>query len=67
MRVKIGDTWYSSDDQTLGVQFTQGELDFILASDWAGSARCFGVGTAIPPEEGELDPLVAWIREGRDQ
>jgi len=67
MRVKIGDTWYDCDDQPLGVQFTESELEFIRTADWTGSARCFVAGRQWPLEEGELDPLVAWIREGRDQ
>lgn len=33
---------------------------------YGGSARCFVAGRQWPPEEGELDPLVAWIRKGRD-
>lgn len=61
MRVKIGDIWYSSEDQPLGVQFTDEEWAFIRTGD-VPSGKSFGVGRTDTDEE-----LVAWLREGRDQ
>lgn len=67
MRVKIGDTWYDCADQPLAVQFTENELDAILTTDWSGSSRSFGAGYLGEPEEGGDDPLLTWMRDGRDK
>ena len=32
MWVKVGSTWYNSDEQTLSVQFKDNELDFIKSN-----------------------------------
>lgn len=61
MRVKIGDTWFESEDQFLGVQFTDDEVSMLMEYLPTTPHRSFGVGL----EETEGD-LVAWLRQGRD-
>ena len=60
MRVKIGDTWHSTDDQWLAVQFTAEELECVKQLDPDKSSRSFVSGDAR-----EASDLIEWLREGR--
>ena len=60
MRVKIGDVWYSAEDQWLCVEFSESELKYIQEQDptqWTN--RKLAAGHAEDPEA-----LRVWMREG---
>lgn len=61
MRVKVGDTWYSADDQPLACQLTDEEWAFVRSGD-IPPGKSFGAGHFDTDEE-----CVVWLREGRDQ
>lgn len=59
MKVKIGDTWYSSERRLLAVQFSREELQFIKEQMPLDEGnRKFGSG----PSEDESE-FLAWIRD----
>ena len=62
MRVKIGDTWYDSKDQWLGVQLEPKELDAMKKMDTKESNRSIAAGT---PTESDGADMLEWLREGR--
>lgn len=59
MRVKIGDDWYDSEIQWLGVQFTEEEIECIKQLNPETSHLSFVAGN------GDGDDLVEWLSEGR--
>lgn len=61
MRVKIGDTWYDSDDSPVGIQMSDIEWEFIRSGE-VPKNKSFAIGRFETDAE-----LVAWLREGRDQ
>lgn len=59
MRVKIGNTWYNSDDQYVAVQFTEEELKMIKENLTIESAPNLKFGAGV--DDGT--DLKAWIRD----
>lgn len=58
MKVKIGDIWYSAEDQPLSVQFTDEELEFVKTMDRESSPNLrFTAGNL------EGDELLEWARK----
>ncbi|ENA37426.1 hypothetical protein HMPREF1487_04344 [Pseudomonas sp. HPB0071] len=60
MRVKIGDTWYSAEDQWLCVELSESELEYVQSQDpnqWTN--RRLAAGEAEDPEA-----LRTWMRKG---
>lgn len=68
MKVKIGNTWYDADHQPLGVQFSDAELACLnQMTPGDGGSNSFAAGRVEGPTEFGVDPLVKWLREGRDE
>lgn len=58
MKIKIGETWYSAEDQPLSVQFTDEELEFIKSMNRETSPNLrFTAGHL------EGDELLAWAKK----
>lgn len=68
MKVKIGNAWYDADHQPLGVQFSDAELACLnQMKPGDGGSNSFAAGRMEGPKEFGVDPLVKWLREGRDE
>ena len=68
MRVKIGDTWLDANDQPLAVQFTDDELACInQMTPGDGLQNSFAAGRIAAVKPGEVDPMLVWLREGREE
>lgn len=58
MKVKVGDTWFSAEDQPIAIMFTDEELELIKDMDRENSPNLRFTSGHMEPAE-----LIAWAKQ----